>query len=105
MTQQGPVGQDGDRIQVIVAGVEQVDLVASLFDAYRQFYHQPPDLAAMFGFAPRPTRSPAGPLGLSGTASADCCACGRGVADRPGPGAGRGGAGPEQDAAEQPPRG
>jgi GNAT superfamily N-acetyltransferase len=30
--------------QVVRVGPDQVDLVASLFDAYRQFYGQPPDL-------------------------------------------------------------
>ena len=31
-------------IEIRRAEVEDVDLVAPLFDAYRQFYHQPPDL-------------------------------------------------------------
>jgi GNAT superfamily N-acetyltransferase len=33
-----------DNITIVRAGVEQLDDLAPLFDAYRQFYEQPPDL-------------------------------------------------------------
>src|SRR3954468_5534312 len=33
-------------MQIIQAGIEHLELVAPLFDQYRQFYSQPPDLSA-----------------------------------------------------------
>lgn len=66
---------------------------------------QPPALADLFGFAPMSTRGPAGPGRTSGAAATGWGTGDRGVADRPGPRAGRGGTGTEQDTAEQPPRG
>lgn len=33
-------------MEIVRAGVQHLDLVAPLFDAYRQFYRQPADLAA-----------------------------------------------------------
>jgi hypothetical protein len=42
--QQPAAGDAG--ITIVEAGGEHLDLVAPLFDAYRQFYRQPPDLAA-----------------------------------------------------------
>lgn len=76
---------------------------------------QPPTLAELLGFAPTPAQSPAGRVHSDGAAPGEWVAVAlgtgeagtgeRGVADRPGLGAGDGGAGAEQDAAEQPPRG
>ena len=37
-------------IEIRRAGVEDVELVAPLFDAYRQFYRQPPDLSLARAF-------------------------------------------------------
>ncbi len=33
-----------DSFEIIRAALEHASLVAGLFDSYRQFYHQPPDL-------------------------------------------------------------
>ena len=66
---------------------------------------QAPALAELFGFAPMTVREPAGNEQGRGATAADLGRGERGVAERPGPGAGRGGLGAEQDAPEQPPRG
>jgi GNAT superfamily N-acetyltransferase len=36
----------GAPLQIVQVSAQQIDLVAPLFDAYRQFYGQPPDLEA-----------------------------------------------------------
>jgi ribosomal protein S18 acetylase RimI-like enzyme len=41
---------DFSTLRVTRAGVEQIDWIAPLFDAYRQFYRRPSDLAAARAF-------------------------------------------------------
>ncbi len=42
--------QAADRFVVTRASVDDVEAIAPLFDAYRQFYHQPPDLGAAHAY-------------------------------------------------------
>jgi ribosomal protein S18 acetylase RimI-like enzyme len=39
-------GWEDERFEVVTAAVAEVEQIAPLFDAYRQFYGQPPDLPA-----------------------------------------------------------
>lgn len=45
-----PLAKHSDSLEIIEAGPQHADLVTPLFDAYRQFYRQPADLAGARDF-------------------------------------------------------